>query len=243
MLKQIFAIYRKELYSCFNTGLAYFVLGIYAVLSMLGTFYMGNFLGVNNSSLFSFFYFQNDMLIILIPALTMRLWSEERKYGTIEFLLTQPVPLFSAVFAKFAAAWSMCVVMFSVSLPFWLYMNHYYRLDNVNIAASYFACFMVAGCFSAVGCMISSFCTGPVTAYILSVFAFWGLQISNFDFLIRNIGLSDKIMVQTLRSLNFDKHYQDLLSGQISPDNIIYFGIIIAFALWLNVVSIDYKKN
>lgn len=243
MLKQISAIYKKELYSCFSTGLAYFVLGIYAVLSMLGTFYMGNFLAVNNHNLFSFFYFQNDMFIILIPALTMRLWSEERKYGTIEFLLTQPVPLYAAVVAKFAAAWSMCFVMLAMSLPFWGYMNHYYELDNLNIAASYFACLMAAGSFCALGCMISSFCTGPVTAYILSVFAFWGLQISNFNFLILNTGLSDKVMIQALRSLNFEKHYQDMLSGQISPDNIIYFGVIIAFALWLNIVSIDYKKN
>ncbi len=243
MLKQIYTIYKKELYSYFNTGLAYFVLGIYIVLSMLGTFYLGNFLHIDNSSLFSFFNLQSDMLVIFIPALTMRLWSEERKYGTIEYLLTQPIPPFSAVWAKFTAAWSMCIAMLAMSLPFWLYMHHYYQLDNLNIAASYFACIMTSGCFCAVGCMISSFCTAPITAYILSLFAFWGLQIVNFDFLIRNSGISEKIMVQTLQSLNFEKHYQDLLSGQISPDNIIYFGILTAFALWLNVVSLDYKKN
>ena len=83
MFNAFFQILRKEFFSFFQTGLAYFIIGAYLVLSMLTTFYMGSFFNLDNSRMFSFFYFQNDIFAILLPALTMRLWAEENKSGTV----------------------------------------------------------------------------------------------------------------------------------------------------------------
>lgn len=243
MLKQFYILLKKELYSYFNTSLGYILLTVYALISMLSTFYLGAFFNLGNSNFFSFFYFQSDTFVLLVPALTMRLWAEERKTGTVEFLLTQPVPFFSVVTAKFLAAWIMCFIMLLSMIPFWIYMDHYFMLDNLNILAGFLGAFMVAGAFCAVGCVVSSFNTSPITSYMLTLFLCWGITVGNFSGFLKNTGISNDITARILRSLNFDKHYYDFISGQISLDNLIYFLSIIFFALWLNLVSIEYKRN
>lgn len=243
MFKQLYTIFSKELYSYFNTNLAYVLLGVYNLLSMSATFFAGNFFNMNNSDLFSFFYFQSYIFVALIPAFTMRLWAEERKSGSIEFLLTQPVSLLTIVLGKFFAAWFLCIIMLSTSLPFWFDMNLNFRLDNINILSAYLGCILAAGAFCATGCMISSFNNSPVSSYIITLFALAGISFSNFGSIIIQFPFSNEISSRIIQSLNFDKHFYDLLLGQISFDNIIYFISLIFLSLWLNVASIEYKKR
>lgn len=244
MLNQFNCIFTKELSSYFRTNLAYFILIIYAVLSLLTTFYVGYFFALNNSELFSFFYFQPDIFTVLIPALTMRLWAEERKNGTAELLLTQPVNYTSVVAAKFCAAWCMCLIMLSLTIPFWIYANFLIEVDNHNVMSEYISCILVSGAFCALGCLISSFNNSPIVAYIVSVFAVWIVVIGNFDFLFSSTSLvSNELWIRSIQSLNFSKHVGEIVGGQIGFDNIIYFAGIMFFALWFNVVSIEYKKN
>lgn len=243
MLKQFYVILKKELYAYFNTGLAYILLGVYALISMLSCYYLGMFFNLTNANLFSFFYFQSDVFILLIPALTMRLWAEERKAGTVEFLLTQPIPLTTVVIAKFCASWLMCFLMLLITFPFWLYLAYSFTLDNLNIFAAYFGAFLVGGAFCAVGCMISSFCSSPIISYMLTLFVCWGITVGNFSRLLKQSYFSNEITSRVLSSLNFNKHYSDFMSGQISLDNLIYYLCLIIFALWLNLVSIEYKRN
>lgn len=243
MIKQFHTIFTKEVAAYFNSNLVYILLAFYALLSMLSTFIVGNFFDVDNSGLFSFFYFQDYVFMVLIPALTMRLWADERKSGTIEFLLTQPVSLTTIVLGKFCAAWFMCLIMFVITFPFWIYIGLSFPLDNLNILAAYTGCWLVAGAFCAIGCMISAFNNSPVNSYIITLFLTWSLIIGNFDLVIKKGTLSNEINSRIMQSLNFNKHYYDLLTGQISVDNIIYYLCLIVFALWLNVVAIEYKKN
>lgn len=244
MLNQFYCIFTKELSSYFRTNLAYFILIIYVVLSMLTTFYIGYFFALNNSELFSFFYFQPDIFTVLIPALTMRLWAEERKNSTAELLLTQPINYTTVVVSKFCASWCMCLIMLLLTIPFWIYASSLMELDNVNIISKYISCILVSGAFCAVGCLISSFNNSPIVAYIVSVFATWGIIIGNFDFLLSSASsVSNELWIRSIQSLNFSKHYGEIINGQIGFDNIIYFVTIILFALWFNVISIEYKKK
>lgn len=243
MSKQFSAIFKKELAAFFNTSLAYIILVSYILLSMFITFFLGGFFSINNADLFSFFYFQNFVFVILTPAFTMRLWAEERKSGTIEFLLTQPVSLTAIVLAKFFAAWFLCLIMLSLTIPFWIYMNIYFQVDNLNIFSGYLACILTTGAFCALGCMMSSFNSSPVSSYMLTLILNGLIAFGSFSWLIGKIGLSGQISSRIQSALNFDKHYYDIMSGQISPDNILYFILLILFGLWLNVTSIEYKKN
>lgn len=243
MFKQISQIYRKELGSFFRTRLAYFVIGIYVLISMLATFYMGYFFDLNNTELFSFFYFQADIFTILIPALTMRVWADEYKTGTIELILTQPIAYSSVVIGKFLAAWSICLLMLAATFPFWAYINSFIALDNLNIISAYLACALVCGSLCAVGCAVSAFNRNPILAYISTIFIFWLIISINFNFIINNLGLPNNLTIQLTQSLNFYHHYQNLLTGQLGLDNLIYYISIMILALWLNITTIEYKKN
>lgn len=170
MLKQIALIFQKEFCSFFRTRLAYFVLGIYLFLSMFCTFYLGLYFDVLNANLFSFFYFQVNILMLLVPALTMRLWADEYKTGSIELLLTQPLSYTAVVVGKFLAAWGLCLLMLVCTFPLWIYTAASLPADNLNIAASYFGCFLISGSMCAVGCMVSAFNKSPIVAYLGSVY-------------------------------------------------------------------------
>lgn len=243
MFKQFSTILKKELAAFFNTNLAYILMAVYILLSMFITFILGSFFSINNADMFSLFYFQSFVFVMLTPAFTMRLWSEERKTGTVEFLLTQPIPLSTIVLAKFFAAWILSMIMLALTIPFWIYMNIYFETDNLNILSGYLACILTTGAFCALGCMVSSFNTSPVSSYLLTLALNAVFVFGNFGWLVNKAGLPEKISSRIQSSLNFDKHYYDLISGQVSPDNLLYFLLLIVFALWLNITGIDYKKN
>lgn len=244
MFKPFFSIFTKEFMSYFKTGSGYVILAIYIVLSMAATFYFGGFFVLNNSGLSSFFNFQPEILALLIPAVTMRTWADERRSGTIEYLLTQPVNYVSIVLAKYFSACVFGVIMLSLTLPFWIYSDTLITLDNLNILSGYLVCVLIVCTFAALGCVVSAFNTNPVIAYIVSIFVSWGVTNINLNFLIAPAGkMANEVFVKIIQSLNFSKHYLDFISGQIGMENIIYFLSIIILALWLNVVTIEYKKS
>lgn len=242
MSGQLISIYKRELKTYFNSGFGSVILMIYLLLSMLAVFYLGNFFDVVNTDLFSFFYFQPYIFLIITPALTMKQWAEERKSGSIEFILTQPVSLTNIVCAKFFAAWSFAGILLISTFPFWIYMNVEFTLDNQNIIIAYIGCILMTGMLCALGCMISSFNTSPITSYILTLFICWGIITINYSPIIRTLPIDGGIISKITTSLNFDKHFQDMIMGQISLDNFIYFVSSIVVALWLNTISIEYKK-
>ena len=243
MFNAFFQILRKEFFSFFQTGLAYFIIGAYLVLSMLTTFYMGSFFNLDNSRLFSFFYFQTDIFAILLPALTMRLWAEENKLGTVELLLTQPLGYKSIILGKFFAAWLFCLLMLVLTVPFWVYINTFYHLDNLNIFSAYGGCLMVAGSFCALGGCISSLTRSPIIAYILSVLLSWIIIVSRPDYLIYLFAAPENSAADILLALNFGKHYSDFVSGQPGLDNLFYFLLLMLLPLWLNLEVIRFKNR
>lgn len=243
MLHSVSVIFQKEFTGYFRSRLAYFIIGAYAFLSMLATFYLGAFFDLNNSELFSFFYFQADIFSLLVPALTMRLWADERRSGTMELLLAQPISYSSIVVGKFLSAWVFCWLLLLTSFPFWYNISQEFPLDNLNILSSYLACFLVTGILCALGCAVSAFNKSPVIAYIMTLFICWIVMVGNFDFIIQSLDISNIYLIRMVHSLNFMKHYQDLITGQVGLDNIIYSLSLIFLPLWLNVITVEYKKN
>lgn len=243
MSKPIYTILKKEISSYFEGMQAWIILTSYILLSMFITFFIGGFFTINNSGLFSFFYFQSYIYAFLVPAITMKLWAEERKTGTLEFLLTQPISLVKIVIGKFLAAWSLCFCMLVLSFPLWIFMNIYFSTDNLNILSGYFAVILMSGAFSAIGCLISSFCTSPAVSYLGGLIVFLILNTAKISSLTSIFDLSKSLEIKLHSSLSFEKHFYDLITGQISLDNITYFVLIIIICLWLNIMSIEYKKN
>ena len=243
MIKTIMTILKKEMMSYFEGVSAWVVLSVYILTSMFVTFFVGGFFSINNSGLFSFFYFQPYIMALLIPSITMRLWAEERKSGTLEFLLTQPISVLSVVIGKYLAAWLMSSIMLLLSIPLWIYLNIYFSADNLNIISGYTGCILITGSFCALGCLISSFCSSPAVSYLWGLIILFCLNVSDFSSIIEAMHLPQIIELRLHKMLSLSSHYYDLINGQVGLDNILYFILIIIICLWLNVMSIDYKKN
>src|SRR5260370_30027441 len=155
-MRSIGTIFRRELTSYFATPLAYVFIVIFLVLAGVLTFFVGDFFERSQADLQSFFTFHPWLYLVLIPALSMRLWSEERKSGTIELFLTLPVRLIEAVLGKFLAAWCFAGIALALTFPFWLTVNYLGHPDNGVILANYLGSFLMAGAFLAVGACVSA---------------------------------------------------------------------------------------
>ena len=243
MMINVFNIFCKEFGSYFRSGMAYFMLMIYAVLSMVAAFFGGYYFQLSNYNLFSFFYFQPEVFTLLIPALTMKLWADERRFGTLELLLSQPLGYTELVAGKFLAAWGFCLLMLLASVPLWITTAQYMTLDNQNILFGYFSCLLAAGALCAIGCTVSSFSANPVTAYIAALAVCLLLKVVNFDFILKSAAAGSDLFIRISHSLNFDSHFASMISGQINAGSIAYFIILTLLGLWLNVVSIGYKRS
>ena len=122
-MANIWVLCSRELYSYFATPIAYVFIIIFLCLSGVFTFYLGGFFTRGQADLVTFFGFHPWLYLFLIPALTMRLWAEERKSGTIELLLTLPVTMLQAVLGKFLATWIFTSVALALTFPMWLTVN------------------------------------------------------------------------------------------------------------------------
>src|SRR5262249_1476986 len=155
-MRNVGIIMRRELASYFATPLAYVFILIFLVLSSAFTFYLGNFYERGQADLQSFFYWHPWLYLILIPAISMRLWAEERKSGSIELLMTQPVTLWEAVLGKFFAAWIFAGVALVLTFPMWITVNYLGHPDNGTILAAYVGSFLLAGGYLSIGSCMSA---------------------------------------------------------------------------------------
>lgn len=244
MLTDSLTILKKEFGSYFRTPTAYIIIGVYLVISMFSTFYSAYFFMNNNTNLISFFSYQPEVLTILIPALTMKLWSDERRSGTIEFILTQPISYNSIILGKFSAAVLFGILLLVLTSPFTIYVSFLIKLDWINIASGYIGALLTIVVLTAIGCLISSFNNNAVLAYLFSVFSCWLLTSLNYDFILLPLfNLSENITYRLSQSLNFYHNYQDFIQGEPGLDNLTYFLSLTVLILWLNRLAIDYKKQ
>src|SRR5919205_2703275 len=161
-------IFRRELASYFATPLAYVFIVIFLVLAGALTFFLGNFFDRNQADLQPFFNFHPWLYLVLIPALSMRLWAEERKSGTIELFLTLPISIGAAVIGKFLATWAFAGIALALTFPFWITVNYLGSPDNGVILASYIGSFLMAGGFLAIGACLSALTKNQVIAFVLT---------------------------------------------------------------------------
>lgn len=240
---EIITILKKDFTSFFYSRLAYFMIAIYLILSMITTFWSGGYFQIDNSSLSSFFIYQPEIFILIIPALSMRLWADERRYGTIELLLTQPVHPLSIVLGKFFSACFFCLLLLFLTVPLWVTTAYFIETDNFHITINYIGCLLAIGFLCSISCCISSFCNGPISAYIMAIFFCAMVKQTNFDYFIKPFGYTGELAQKITQSLNFDAHYYHILQGQLGLDNVMFFCISIVIFLWFNVIAIDYKRG
>jgi len=242
-MKNIIAIMKRELYGYFSTPVAYVFIVIFLFLAGIFTFYIGAFYERGQADLEPFFRFHPWLYLFLIPAISMRLWSEERKSGTVELLMTLPISLSQAVIGKFLAAWIFSGIALLLTFPMWITVNYLGNPDNTVILASYIGSFLMAGGFLAIGSCISALTKSQVIAFVISVVICFLFVLSGFPMVLDFFtGWAPQALVDAIASLSFLTHFNSIQKGVIDLRDIIYFVVLISFWLYANVVTIESTK-
>jgi ABC-2 type transport system permease protein len=242
-MSNVWILFKRELGSYFATPIAYVFIVIFLFLSGVFTFYLGNFFARGQADLLPFFNFHPWLYLFLIPALSMRLWAEERKSGSIELLLTLPITMGEAVAGKFLAAWAFTAIALALTFPLWITVNYLGQPDNGTILAAYLGSLLMAGGFLAIGSCISAMTKNQVIAFIISVVVCLAFILSGFPLVLDFFsGWAPQVIVDTISSFSFLTHFNELSRGVVDLRDIIYFVSLIVLWLFANAIIIELKK-
>jgi ABC-2 type transport system permease protein len=242
-MRQIAVIVRRELASYFATPLAYVFIVIFLVLAGSLAFFVANFFDRGQADLQPFFTFHPWLYLVLIPALAMRLWAEERKSGTVELLLTLPISMTEAVIGKFLASWAFAGIALILTVPFWITVNYLGHPDNGVILASYIASFLMAGAFLAIGACLSALTKNQVIAFVVTAAVCFVFTVSGAPIVLGFIkGWAPEGVLSTVAGFSFLTHFNAIIRGVIDLRDAVFFLSAIAFFLYANIVIVDLKK-
>lgn len=236
-------LFKREFSSFFATPVAYVFILIFLMLSGIFTFYIGNFYERGQADLLPFFNFHPWLYLFLVPAMAMRTWSEERKSGTIELLMTLPVSTLQATIAKFLAAWAVLGLALLLTFPLWITVNYLGQPDNGIIFAAYLGSWLMAGAFLAIGICMSALTKSQVVAFILAVVICFLFVLSGSGIVLEAFqGWLPALLVDTIASFSFLTHFESMSKGVIAMNNLAYFLITISVWLYASLVIIETKK-
>jgi ABC-2 type transport system permease protein len=242
-MRNVGIIMRRELASYFATPLAYVFIVIYLMLANAFTFYLGGFYERGQADLDPFFTFHPWLYLFLIPAISMKLWSEERKSGSIELLMTQPVELWEAVLGKFLAAWIFTALALALTFPLWITVNYLGHPDNGAIVAAYLGSLMLAGGFLAVGSCMSALTRNQVVAFILAVVGCFAFLLAGFPLVLDVFrSWAPQTLIDAIASLSFLTHFESIAKGVIDLRDLLYFAMLIAFFLLATAIALELRK-
>lgn len=233
------AIARRELAGYFSSPVAYVFIVIFLLLTGFFTFTIGDFFERGQANLDSFFMWHPWLYLFLVPCVGMRLWAEERRVGTIELLLTKPVTLWQVVIGKFLASWIFLGLSLALTFPVVITVNYLGAPDNGVVIAAYLGSLLMAGAYLAISCMTSAMTRNQVISFILSVVICLFLVLCGFPPVTGLLTRLDKPwVVDLVSSLSVMTHFQPFSTGLVDSQDILFFLLIIAFALFTNGIII-----
>jgi ABC-2 type transport system permease protein len=237
------AVFRRELAAYFATPVAFVFIVIFLVLAGVLTFSAGNFFQRGQADLLPFFNFVPWLFLLLVPALTMRLWAEERRLGTIELLLTLPIAPWRAVAGKFLAAWAFCGVALALTFPLWLTVNYLGAPDNGVILAGYLGCMLVAGAYLALGAAVSAFTRNQVIAFVVAVAACFVFTAAGSPVVTEFLSANLPVLAEVARALSVSERVAGFTRGVLAARDLVFFASFILFWLTVNAVAVDLRKS
>ena len=242
MTNTMFVI-RRELADYFATPVAYVFIVIFLALLGSLTFFMGSFFGRGQADLSAFFQFHAWVYMLLIPAISMRMWAEERKSGTIELLMTLPVSRAAMVLGKFLAAWVFVGIALLLTFPMVLTVNYLGSPDNGAILTGYIGSWLMAGGYLAIGSCMSALTKNQVIAFILSVVVCFLFVVSGVS-MVQNAfsGWAPQWVLDTLASFSFLTRFEAISKGVLDLRDLLYFFSLMGAWLLATAVVIDLKK-
>ena len=232
-------IARRELKGYFASPVAFVVIVIFLLFASFCTFKFGHWLERGEANLFWFFFFHPFLYAIFVPSLGMRTWSEERRLGTIELLLTMPVTPWQAIVGKFVASWAVMGIGLALTFPIALTANYLGDPDNGVIAGGYLGSLLMAGAFMAISTLTSAMTRNQVVSFIVALVVCFLLIFAGFppvtDFFTT---WAPVWLVDGIAATSVWTHFESIQKGVLDSRDILYFLSVIAFSLFTTNVII-----
>jgi ABC-2 type transport system permease protein len=241
-MRNVMVIFRREFASYFATPLALVFIVIFLAAAGFFTFSIGGLYERGQADLAPFFEYLPWLYLFLIPALSMRLWAEDRKSGTIELLMTLPITPWQAVVGKYLAAWCFAGLALALTFPIWITVNYLGDPDNGTILAGYVGSLLMAGGFLAIGACLSAITRNQVIAFILTVVTCFVFLLSGFAFVLNIFAGWPQPVVDAIAALSFRTHFISISKGVIDIRDLLYFATAIGVWLAANAIVLDLKK-
>jgi len=236
-------ICRRELAGYFATPLAYVFIVIFLVLAGVLTFFVGDFFERGQADLQSFFTFHPWLYLVLIPTVSMRLWAEERKSGTIELFLTLPIRQSEAVLGKFLAAWIFVGIALALTFPFWLTVLFLGNPDNGVILASYIGSWLMAGAILAIGAALSAATKNQIIAFVVTAALVFVLTAAGTQTVLGLFqGWAPESLTHAVANASLFGHFTAITRGVLDLRDLFYFVSIMAAFLAATAVLVDLTK-
>jgi len=241
-MRQIAPVFKREFLGYFRSPVAYVFLVVFLLASVGFAFFISQFFKGNEASLNSYFRFHPWLFLFLVPAAGMRLWSEEKRSGTIELLFTLPVTTLEAVIAKFFAAWAFITLAILLSFPMMITLAYLGDPDWGIVVSSYAGSILMAGGYLGVTALMSALTKNQVISFVLSVFTCFIITLLGTSvlsgFLTGFLGLPVAVS-DVISNFSFVTHFDAFTKGIIDPKDLVFFVSLIGFTLFLNVVALE----
>ena len=244
---RILCIFRREFRAYFATPLAAVFLVIFLFLAGFFTFNIGGLYERDQADLRPFFQFHPWLYLFLVPAVSMRLWAEERRTGTIELLTTLPFTVADLVIGKFLAAWGFTTLALLLTIPIWVTVSWLGNPDHGAIVVAYLASALMAGSFLAIGSCLSAFTKNQVIAFVLCAVVCFLVLLAGFPAVLDMLrswmpdAAGDRA-ARALGSMSAMTHFDSMMRGVIDLRDVVYFASVIVACVFLNILVIDWKK-
>jgi ABC-2 type transport system permease protein len=236
-MKAIVAIAKRELSGYFASPVAFVFIVIFLLLAGFFTFMVSGFFERGEANLEQFFTWHPWLYLFLVPAVGMRMWSDERRLGTIELLFTMPVTPWQAIVGKFLAAWAVVGLALALTFPMWITVNYLGHPDNGVILASYLGSFLMAGAYLAITAMTSAMTRSQITAFIVSVVIALFLILAGYP-PVTNLLVqwAKPWLVDGIAAFSVMIHFESIQKGVLDSRDILFFLSLIVFSLFTTSV-------
>jgi len=236
-IRTTFALFKKELMSYFNSPIAYIFIGVFLVVG--NWLFFNYFFLIGQASMRNYFGLLPWIFLFLSPAIAMRLWAEEKKSGTIEFLLTLPVSDLQVVLAKFFSALAFIAISLALSISLPITVATLGNVDMGPVWGGYIGALFLGGAYLSLGLFISSLTKNQIIAFVLGLVACFVAFIIGEGFVLTG---APRFAVPVLKFLGLGSHFYNIAKGVIDSKDIIYYSSFIFLFLWLNARVIESRN-
>ncbi len=238
-LRHIWTIAKREVTGYFASPVAYVFIVIFLLLTGFFPFMVSGFFERGQANLLAFFAWHPWLYLFLVPAVGMRMWSEERRLGTIELLLTMPITPWQAIVGKFLASWLVLALALALTFPIVLTVNYLGRPDNGVILASYAGSLLLSGAYLSVSAMTSAMTRNQVVSFIVSVVLCLFLILAGWPPITNMLSQwASSWFVEMIAAFSVMTHFESIQKGVIDSRDVLFFLSVIGFCLFTTSVII-----